>query len=85
MEEKLHSLTLAERKKCCATGIAEVNGMSDEKIVVTLLSGERVNITGKGLKIVNFSKQTGSLAIDGEVNRVQYFGEKISFLKKLLK
>lgn len=85
MEEKLHALTLAERKKCCATGVAEVDGMSDEKITVTLFSGERVSIVGKGLKIANFSKQTGALAIDGEVNCVQYLGEKVSFFKKLLK
>lgn len=85
MEEKLHTLTLAERKKCCVTAVAEVDGTSEERITLSLVGGERMVISGKNLKIANFSKQTGAFALDGEIFSIEYRGEKVPLIKKIFK
>lgn len=84
-EKREHTLCLTERKRLCATCVKEVDGLSGEKILITLFNGERAALCGSGLKICAFSRQTGQLEVEGVINEVKYAGEKLSLLKKLIK
>lgn len=84
-DKSAHVLTITDRKKTCVTGVSEVDGVTSERIIFTLIGGKRVIILGNSLKMAGFSKQNATLMIDGTVNEIRYAGEKSTLLKKLIK
>lgn len=84
-EKREHTLCLTERKRLCATCVKEVDGLSGEKILITLFNGERAALCGSALKICAFSRQSGQLEVEGIINEIKYAGEKLPLLKKLIK
>ena len=86
MDEKgAQVITVTDRKKTCVTGVSDVDGVTTEKIVFTLVGNKKVVILGSGLKMAGFSKQSATLFIDGTVSEIRYAGEKNGFLKRLVK
>lgn len=84
-EKKQHSFSVTERKIVCVNAVSEVDCMTNDKITLTLLTGEKMWITGSGLKISVFSKESGTLGVTGKIACVKYADEKISLIKRLTK
>lgn len=83
-EKNAHTLTVTDQKKICATGVDEVDGVTNERVIFTLIGKKKVVITGTSLKMAGFSKQSGTLLIDGNIVNIKYAGEA-GILKKLIK
>ncbi len=84
-DKKLHSVTIAERKSVCITGVKEVENATPEKLSLLLVSGARLTVLGGNLKINAFSADSGVCSANGKIDGVKYAGEKISLLKRLIK
>lgn len=83
-EKSTRTLTVTDQKKACVTGVAEVNGVTQERIIFTLDNDKKITVTGNALKIVGFSKQTTTLFIDGNINEIKYHDDK-NVIKRLFK
>ncbi len=70
-EQPPHNLVLENRSLLKATGICDVEGF-DETKVYAMLENLAFTVTGKGLKVTSFSKETGDLRIEGEISSVTY-------------
>ena len=85
---KPHTLRLEDdRKKLFATGVLDVEGF-DEETVTLMLSERKMIIRGKELRVLDFSQESGDLALTGEVESVSYpmgISRKAGFFKKLLR
>lgn len=66
-----HSISVEQCKKVTATAVSSVDSFSDKQIVLSYEQG-RIVVTGSGMKIINFSKTSGSFAATGNVNGVRY-------------
>lgn len=84
-EKNTHTLTVTDQKKMCVTGVDEVDGVTSERVIFTLFGKKRLVITGNSLKMSGFSKQSGTLYIDGNICDIKYAGDKTGILKKLIK
>ena len=65
------------------SGVESVAAFSEVKIVLVLCGGERMHVIGSGLKIVGFSKSSGSFTAEGSVSGISYGGK--SFASRLFK
>ena len=68
---KRHDLSIENRKILKATGVTDVEGFDETKIFA-MLDSAAFTIGGKGLKIAEFSKESGELLVEGEINSVTY-------------
>lgn len=68
---KPHSFEIEERKVLKATGISDVEEF-DETKVYAMLEGVSFTISGKKLKVVSFSNESGNLVVEGEIDSVTY-------------
>jgi hypothetical protein len=78
-----HSVNIEQRKTITVSGVESVTAFSEVKIVLTLIGGEKMHVVGTGLKIVGFSKASGSFTAEGNVSGVSYGGK--SFTAKLFR
>ena len=69
--KKKHDLSIEDRKILKATGVCDVEGF-DETKVYAMLEGTAFTVTGRGLKVMGFSSETGDLRIEGEIDSVSY-------------
>ena len=83
MQENKHSVIIEQRKNITINGVESVSAFSQVKILLSLLGGEKMQITGIGLKITGFSKSSGNFTAEGEICSVSYGGK--SFAAKLFK
>ena len=83
MQDNKHSLILEQRKNLSINGVESVSSFSEVKITLILLGGERLQIIGTGLKIVGFSKTSGSFQAEGEFTGISYGGK--GFVAKIFK
>lgn len=83
MQENKHSVILEQRKNLSISGVDSVASFSEVKITLLLTGGERMQILGTNLKIVGFSKASGTFQAEGEFTSVSYGGK--SFAAKLFK
>ncbi|MCI8369942.1 MAG: hypothetical protein HFE41_02040 [Clostridia bacterium] len=79
-----HSISVEQCKKVTATAVSSVDSFSDKQIVLSYEQG-RIVVTGSGMKIINFSKTSGSFAATGNVNGVRYLQKGSSLKQKLFK
>ncbi len=87
--EGRQDVCLFSRKRMELCGIEEVEGFTEEQIVLSSLLG-MIAIEGKKLKIESFSMEAGELKINGEIDSVYYYeksgnGEKRGMLARLFK
>ena len=64
---------LFSRNRMELTGIEEVESYSGTEILLRSSLGS-LAVTGNGLKIGQFSAETGKLSLTGEVDGIQYYG-----------
>ena len=83
MQEQKHTVELEQRKNLTVSGVESVSSFSEAKIVLKLLSGERMSVIGAGLKITGFSKTSGSFTAEGEFMGLSYGGK--SFAARIFK
>ena len=84
MEGTPHTVTIEECKKISATAIDSVDAFSDKQIILSYQRG-RIVVNGSGMKIVNFSKTSGTFAATGEISGVRYIANGMGFKQKLFK
>ena len=82
-ENQKHSVSIEQRKWISINGVESVAAFSEVKIVLVLYGGERMHVIGSGLKIVGFSKTSGSFTAEGSVSGISYGGK--SFASRLFK
>ena len=86
--ENPHTLRLEnERRKLFATGVVEVEGF-DENTVSLMLTDRKMIVRGKGLRVLGFSRESGELTLDGEVESVSYplgLSRRAGLFRKLLR
>lgn len=94
MEEgKGQTLTIEQQKRLTASGVLSVDGFSLQQINATLQAaapnsakgGTKLQILGENLKILSFSKTTGTLSIDGHIHTVKYAQKKQPFIKRMFR
>ena len=59
------------------------SGLDSYLLHLTLEGGGRAQITGDGLKIVNFSKASGNFSAVGKIEGVRFFGGHEKLAKRL--
>ena len=82
--EEGHNLSIEQCKRVSATAIASVDSFSDKQIVLSY-EGGRIVVNGSGMKIVNFSKTSGSFSAIGEITGVRYVQKGGSLRQRLFK
>lgn len=81
-EIKNSVLTLEDQKKLSITGVASVEGFTDQSICLTI-NGQKATISGEHLKILSFSEGSGNFSAVGEVSCIKFGkGKKLSKLFK---
>ncbi len=83
MQESKHSVLIEQRKIITINGVESVTAFSEVKILLALLDGERMSVTGSGLKITGFSKASGTFTAEGSIMGVAYGGK--SLVSKIFK
>ena len=83
MQESKHSVLIEQRKMITINGVESVTAFSEVKILLALLGGEKMSVTGSGLKITGFSKTNGTFTAEGSVTGVAYSGK--SLVSKIFK
>ena len=71
-------------KRITATEITSVDSFSDRQIVMSFAGGKIV-VTGVSMKIVGFSKSSGSFSATGEITSVRYAQKGGSIKQKLFR
>ncbi len=64
------------------TGVECVNSFSPESLKLTT-AGNKLFVTGSGIKIISFDKSTGSLNAEGDITSIRYGEKKTPFFKRL--
>ena len=70
-QKLLHNVIMNNCEKLTLSGVRDVEGF-DETKVYAMLEGMAFTVGGKGLKVVNFSSESGELRIEGEIDSVTY-------------
>ena len=70
---KKHTLVLDGRRKLTITGAEDVNGFNEETVSVKTTAGTLI-IKGSALHIDRLDLETGDVALEGNVNSLQYIG-----------
>ena len=73
-KNKVHTLTIDQKKRMRATGVESVAAFSSTRITLNLSDGIRLFIAGNGLKITVFSKESGDFEAVGEMVSASYGG-----------
>ena len=82
-ETNIHSVTIEQQKNISVTAVESVLAFSDTKIVLSIVGGTRMHVSGMGLKISGFSKTNGTFTATGKIIGVSYGGK--NFAAKLFK
>lgn len=82
-ENQNHQINIEQCKKITVSGVECVKAFSEVKIVLALLSGDRLHVAGMGLKITGFIKSSGVFTAEGNITGISYGGK--SFAAKLFR
>lgn len=85
--KKKHGIILEDRKTLTLTGIKDVSGFDEQKVILLTELGE-LTIKGSELRINDFSNETGELSLEGNIDSLIYTEDKKSeggFFSRLLK
>jgi sporulation protein YabP len=72
-----HNMILEDRRKLSIAGVEEVASFDDEEIILYTSCG-RLTVRGHELHIGKLSVDTGELAVDGQVDSLEYGGDERS-------
>ena len=68
---KRHGAILENRKQLTLTGVRDVAGFDEQKVMLTTELGD-LTIKGSSLHIDSFSHETGELSLDGSIDSLTY-------------
>lgn len=80
-EQPRHSVAVYGRKQLVMEGVQQVESFDESEIVLETNMGMLV-LKGEGLNITELSKETGSLAAEGNFNSFQYVESKARSMSK---
>ncbi len=78
------NLSLDNRKRLTLTGVSSVDGFSETFIKLSV-GGDKLTVTGEGLKITAFNKASGNFSCDGLITELKYNVKKQPMLKRIFK
>lgn len=84
MEVQPHTLNIEQCKKITATGVESVDAFSDKQIILSYPAG-KIIVSGNAMKIVGFSKSSGTFSATGEITAVRYAGKGLGIKGKLFR
>lgn len=88
MEQKKNNdgtlLTVTGQKRLTFTGARSVDGFTDAEVKISLPEGG-LTVSGKGLKITEFSEETGVLGVSGVIFSVRYAAGREPFFRRIFK
>ncbi len=77
-------LELIERKRLNMTCVESVDGFNEQCLNLTV-AGSKLRISGEGIKITAYNKDTGVLSADGCFNEIRYTKKAVPIFKKIFK
>ena len=77
-------LELQERKKLTMTGVDSVDGFNEEVLNLTV-SGSKMKVSGEGIKITAYNKNSGELCAEGLFNEIKFSKKSVPLLRKFFK
>ena len=83
-EKPVQTALIEQRKKITLTAVISVDSFTDKQILLTL-DGCRAQVSGDGLKIVNFSKTSGAFSAVGRVDGLRFLHGREKALRRLFK
>ena len=75
MEERVHCLTLSQRKKGTVTGVLDVFAFDEHEILLKTSQG-MLTVKGKELHVSRLELEKGEVDLDGEVDTLVYSGRE---------
>ena len=81
--KKPHLLTLDNRRLLTLTGVEDVSGFDEQTIHIKLADAALV-VKGSSLHISKLNLDSGDVAIDGQINSLQYLGATSGSLRSRL-
>lgn len=82
VQQAVQTALIEQQKKITVTGVVSVDAFSDRQIALTLENGT-ASVSGEDLKIVNFSKSSGSFIAVGKVSGIRFAGKREKLSKRL--
>ena len=74
-ESRAHTIALNDRKRLCITGVEDVDCFNEQLVVLQTTLGT-LTITGAGLNVSQLNLEDGRVALEGEVDAMEYSGGK---------
>lgn len=74
-EQTVHSVSIEQEKSITVSGVESVLAFSDTKILLSVVGGKKLHVSGTELKIVGFSKTSGAFNAVGKIVGVSYGGK----------
>lgn len=75
MEERMHRLTLSQRKEGTITGVIDVFSFDEHEILLKTSQG-MVTIKGKELHVSRLELEKGEVDLEGQVDAFMYTGQE---------
>lgn len=75
-ERRPHQLSLKKREELAVDGVNNVESFDDSEIVLETTLGVLI-IRGEGLKVKELNIETGSMAVTGHIDGLEYAGETL--------
>ncbi len=77
-------LLLEGQRKLSMSGVEAVEAFSEQSLKLKV-SGNKVSITGEGIKITAYNKASGNLSAEGLFLEVKYLQKKAPLIKRIFK
>ena len=75
MEERLHRLTLSQRKEGTITGVVDVFSFDEHEILLKTSQG-MLTVKGKELRVSRLELEKGEVDLEGQVDALLYTGQE---------
>ena len=72
-EHRAHAVTLNDRKQLTITGVEDVDCFNEQIVVLKTPLGT-LTVTGAGLNMSQLNLEAGKVALEGEVDALEYTG-----------
>ena len=72
-ENRAHNITLCDRRRLSITGVEDVDCFNEQVVVLQTPLGT-LTVTGAGLNMSQLNLEDGRVALEGEVDALEYTG-----------
>ena len=74
-ENRAHNITLCDRRRLSITGVEDVDCFNEQLVVLQTPLGT-LTVSGAGLNMSQLNLEDGRVALEGEVDALEYTGGK---------